>query len=147
MDEPPRNNKTIIYGSPTFFGDLSRDMAEGPVSVETGYTKLHDVPKDLRDKFRLDEAASPDWVDPKTGKFVPGASVPTEANLRSIIAGGAAALGAGGGFLAAGPLGAAVGAIVGVGVGVVVGTVRQKNIKTRIEIDAKGKLTLNIEPK
>ena len=139
--------KTLVYGTPDFHKELKKEITNGPVEVETGYTTLHAVPKELRDQFHLDEVVSPTWVDKVTGKFVPGASVPTKANLRALIAGGAALAGAGGGAIAAGPIGAAVGAIVGAGVGALVGVMTQDRVKAHIEIDATGKLSIKLEPK
>lgn len=140
--------KTLVYdGSKKFYGDLKKEIGEGPVAVETNYATLHEVPKELRDQFHLDEVANPSWVDSVTGKFVPGASVPTKANLRALLTGGGALAGVGAGFLAAGPVGAAVGAVVGAGVGAMTGVMTQERVKAHIEIDAKGRLSIKIEPK
>jgi hypothetical protein len=101
--------KTIRYGdSKDFYRTLHATIVSGePAAVETEFTSMSDTPKRVRDVFRLDEVADPTWVDSFTGKFIPGAKVPrpTKPDLRMVIALATAAIGAGAGGLAAGPIG------------------------------------------
>lgn len=143
--------KTVILGGHDD-GDVSKSIraavaAGEPVEVVTEFSSMSDVPKQLRDMFRLDAVASTSWVDSFTGRFVPGATVPTKMNLRAAIAAGGAATGAGVGAVAGGLVGAGVGAIVGVGVGAVIAVLTQDDVKVHIEIDARGKLIIKVEPK
>lgn len=141
--------KTILYGdSADFYETLQTTIRSGePVEVETEYSSLPEIPGKLRDMFHLDAVANPSWVDGFTGKFVPGAKVPTKANLRGIIAAGTAVAGAGAGALAGGPVGAGVGAVVGAGVGAVIAALTQEKVRAHIEIDVRGKLVIKVEPK
>lgn len=142
--------KTLIYGSgPTraFNGELREEIKAGrPVDVETSYSSIHEVPEELKKQFHLDDVVDPSWVDPETGKFVPGAKVPTRINMRALIAGGSALAGLGLGALAGGPVGAGVGAVLGAGVGAIVATASQDKVRAHIEIDARGKLIVKVEP-
>lgn len=142
--------KTLIYGTTpprTFTEELKAEIKAGrPVEVETSYGSIHEVPQELKNQFDLDAAVNPSWVDPKTGKFVPGAKVPTKFNMRALIAGGAVVAGAGAGALVGGPVGAGVGAVVGAGVGAIVAVVTQDNVRAHVEIDARGRLSVKVEP-
>jgi hypothetical protein len=64
-----------------------------------------------------------------------------------MIAAGAALVGAGAGALAGGPVGALVGGVAGVGIGAVIGVLTQDKVRAHIEIDARGKLIIKVEPK
>lgn len=141
--------KTIkLDADPNIYRTIQTIVATGePVAVETEYRSLGEIPKKVRDAFGLDDAAEPSWVDSFTGKFVAGATVPTKTNLRGAITAGAAVAGAGAGALMGGPVGAGVGAVVGAGVGAIVAAVTQDKVRAHIEIDARGKLIIKIDPK
>ncbi|MCK6537388.1 MAG: hypothetical protein L6Q84_30840 [Polyangiaceae bacterium] len=137
-----------------FYADLkgALDKRES-ITIETSFERYDDVPQQLRDICALKRGMA--LSDGASGLFVVGMRAPTDLNVRVLYVIGAAAAGAGigaavGGIpsagVGAGP-GAAVGAAIGAGVGVVAAAVTQGKFDVELVIDAKGRLTIRINPK
>lgn len=156
-------NEKVLNFSDTeaFYQELSEALKSGqPLDIKTPFKSYEEFPPRLKEVFELQTKHSPTFPGDFPALYavpVPQAGIaayPASIHYGALVSAGAsAAVGAGVGGTAGsfvGGVGAAPGALIGAGVGLSAWAVSQAIInnchKVIIQIDARGSLTISIEP-